>query len=327
MPSNKDENLMISGGAFDLGIIFAVTVDNLEFVSASTRSEDGEVTTTTKRIVLPEDSLKRPFFVKYPLFAKLVKLIRPPKSSSSFKDAARAYLKENNGKFDGEIDFYHDNSSHKKRDKFSNFMLIFVIFGLMPFLISLIIPIESPSILGVIESIIPTVLYLVLIVGSFKLIMGKKPMPKYHGAEHKAINTFMAKDPITYENIMKHKHVELQCGTNFASTLFLVHMIACVCFFFLFEIDSSIVRSLIRIISFPVVFMIITIIFRLTIFSKNMFARFIINTISIPGLWIQKTFMLVIPGQEEVEVAIAGLNAITDLMDEEGIRRDYHQDE
>ena len=67
----------------------------------------------------------------------------------------------------------------------------------------------------------------------FAYIIGISFMPqirevfKYHGAEHKAINTLEAGLPLTVENALQASRIHPRCGTSFIFVVFFVDLIVC----------------------------------------------------------------------------------------------------
>ena len=58
----------------------------------------------------------------------------------------------------------------------------------------------------------------------FLLIMSDQCL-KYHGAEHKVINTFLAHESLTLPNVKKHSRLAFRCGTTLATFLILISII------------------------------------------------------------------------------------------------------
>jgi len=124
----------------------------------------------------------------------------------------------------------------------------------------------------------------------------------YHGAEHKVINTYEAKEELTVENTRKFTTFHPRCGTSF---LLFVVVVSAVIFSFL-KYDSALMRLATRIALLPVVAGISYEIIRFT--GKNQ-AFFLWRWLSQPGFWLQRITTRE-PDDQMIEVAIASLGAV-----------------
>lgn len=123
---------------------------------------------------------------------------------------------------------------------------------------------------------------------------------QYHGAEHKTIFCYEAKEELTVENVIKYKRFHPRCGTNF---LFLV-MIVSIILLSITGWSSLGERVLYRILLLPVVSGVTFEIIRWLSKSNSKFS----NILAYPGLKLQ---MLTTrePDESQIEVAIASLKA------------------
>ncbi|NLM13877.1 MAG: DUF1385 domain-containing protein [Epulopiscium sp.] len=130
---------------------------------------------------------------------------------------------------------------------------------------------------------------------------------QYHGAEHKTINCLEHEEELTVENVKKHSRLHKSCGTSFL----LIVMFVSVVVFAVLNIETPWLRVLSRIIFVPLIAGISYEVIRWARKSKTKLACWI----SVPGMWLQKTFTTREPDDAQIEVAIAALKGV--LEDEE----------
>lgn len=124
---------------------------------------------------------------------------------------------------------------------------------------------------------------------------------QYHGAEHKTIHAYEAGEELTVENIRKYSRLHPRCGTNF---LLIVMVVSIIMFAFLGWPDLWL-RILSRVVLLPVV---AGIAYEIIRFAGRSQARWVTCAIT-PGLWLQKLTTRE-PSDDQIEVAIAALNAV-----------------
>jgi len=132
----------------------------------------------------------------------------------------------------------------------------------------------------------------------------------YHGAEHKTIRCYEAKEPLTVENIRKYSTRHPRCGTAFLFIVILVSIIT-------FSIVGAFLRpligesswwlnSIIRLALVPLVGGISYELLRITgKIDHTAFGRILTK----PGMWLQR-FTTKEPDDSMLEVAIAAMNAV-----------------
>lgn len=130
---------------------------------------------------------------------------------------------------------------------------------------------------------------------------------QYHGAEHKTIFCYEAKEELTVENVRKHSRFHPRCGTNF---LFLVMLVSVVVFAFT-GWGNILQRLLLRIILIPVISGISYEIIKWLGKSDEKLARMI----AYPGLKLQALTTRE-PDDKQIEVAITALMEAEGLNDE-----------
>lgn len=121
---------------------------------------------------------------------------------------------------------------------------------------------------------------------------------QYHGAEHKTIYCYEAKEELTVENVKKFGRLHPRCGTNF---LFLIMLVSVIIFTFT-GWGSFFYRLILRIVMIPVISGITYEIIRYLGRSDNKMSK----VIAYPGLKLQELTTKE-PDDEQIEVAIAAL--------------------
>lgn len=154
-------------------------------------------------------------------------------------------------------------------------------------------------------NIAESVLRMVILFGYILAISFLKDIQRvfaYHGAEHKVINTFEAKQDLTVENAKKFTTFHPRCGTSF---LLFVVIVSAVFFSFL-KYDTIWMRMLTRIAFLPVV---AGISYELIKFTGKHQDFFLWRWLSMPGMWLQKLTTRE-PDDQQIEVAIQSLVAV-----------------
>jgi uncharacterized protein YqhQ len=126
---------------------------------------------------------------------------------------------------------------------------------------------------------------------------------KYHGAEHKTINCYEAKENLTVDNVKKFSRFNPRCGTSF---LLLVMIIAII----MFTIVSGpwYVELGARILLIPVV---AGIAYELIKLSAKYCNNILVRILVAPGLWLQRITTKE-PTDKQLEVAIRALKEVVE---------------
>ncbi len=143
-------------------------------------------------------------------------------------------------------------------------------------------------------------MYAISFMGSIKTLF------RYHGAEHKTIACYEAKEELTVENVRKHTRFHPRCGTSFILIVLIISFIVGI---FLPRGNMWIrfgVQMLCLIPEASVAYEIIKLAGR----YDNIFTKII----SAPGLWLQRITTKE-PNDKQIEVAIA---ALTPCLPKEG---------
>lgn len=119
---------------------------------------------------------------------------------------------------------------------------------------------------------------------------------RYHGAEHKVINTYEAGDELTVENARRHSREHKRCGTSFLLYVVVISIVI----FSLVNVDDVWLRILLRFAMLPVVAGVAYEFIRLAGRTDNP----LVNALSRPGMWLQGLTTRE-PDDSQLEVAIA----------------------
>lgn len=124
----------------------------------------------------------------------------------------------------------------------------------------------------------------------------------YHGAEHKVINAYEAKEEITVENTEKHSTFHPRCGTSFI----LIVLILSIFLFSLLPLGSIWWRIASRVALIPVLAGLSYEMLRFTARFPNFF---LCRLFIVPGRWLQG-LTTGQPDREQIEVAIQAFKAV-----------------
>lgn len=124
---------------------------------------------------------------------------------------------------------------------------------------------------------------------------------EYHGAEHKTIFCYEAKQELTVENVRKFKRFHPRCGTSFLIIMLILGIVLGLCI----QVETVWLRTVIRLCCLPLVMGIGYEIIRFCGKHDNWLTKIL----SAPGMWMQHitTFE---PSDDQIECAIAALKAV-----------------
>ncbi len=187
---------------------------------------------------------------------------------------------------------------------FSSVALAVIIFMIIPYGVSLFFEryISSGFAIAAIEGVLRLVIFIGYI-GGISLMEDIKRVYMYHGAEHKCINCIESGLDLTVENVRKSSKEHKRCGTSF---LLFVMLVSIILFMFI-QVDSRLLRLVLRLLLIPVIAGISYEFIRLAGRSDNI----LVNIISKPGLWMQKLTTRE-PDDNMIEVGIASVEAVFD---------------
>ena len=133
---------------------------------------------------------------------------------------------------------------------------------------------------------------------------------KYHGAEHKVINTYENGLPLTVENVQSQSRLHYRCGSSFLLFTVIVGMFI----YFFVPYDPFWLRIVNRILLIPVV---IGVSFEVLQFTNGLRNIPVLKYLGYPGLWLQ-LLTTKEPDDDQVQVAIASFNKLLEI-EEQGI--------
>ncbi len=177
------------------------------------------------------------------------------------------------------------------------------LFVALPTTLTQLLPWKHPVLLNMLDGVIRIALFIgyVLAVGSLKEI---RRVFQYHGAEHKAINTFEADLPLTMENARQQSRIHPRCGTSFV----MVVLILAIFVFSLTGRPPIWIRIPLHIALLPLV---AGIAYEAIKFAgKHKGSRFT-RWLLAPGLWSQHITTRE-PEEPQIEVALRALQAVVE---------------
>ena len=158
-----------------------------------------------------------------------------------------------------------------------------------------------------VSNLIEGVIRLVILVGyvaGISLMRDIRRVYAYHGAEHMAVHTYEAGQPLTVDNVRRHPTPHPRCGTAFLITVAIVSVVA-------FAILDALLgselywRVLSRIVPIPVV---AAVSYEIIRFAGAHRTAWFGKILSAPGLWLQLITTRQ-PDADQIEVAIAAMAA------------------
>lgn len=135
----------------------------------------------------------------------------------------------------------------------------------------------------------------------------------YHGAEHKVVHNWEAKEELTVENAKKFSRLHPRCGTSFL----LFVMVVSIFFFTLVPHSFPFwAKALSRIVFLPLIAGTSYELIKLTAKYPNFF---LLKPLLWPGLWLQKFFTTREPDDSMLEVAIIALKKAQSFLEDSKI--------
>ncbi len=132
---------------------------------------------------------------------------------------------------------------------------------------------------------------------------------QYHGAEHKAVYTYEAGEPLTIENARAHTTLHPRCGTAFLMTVFVIAILV----FSLAGNPTLWLKILSRLLLLPVV---AGLSYEALRFTGRNYDRWWVRVLARPGLWLQR-LTTAEPDDGMIEVALTVLRRVVDVEDVE----------
>lgn len=172
--------------------------------------------------------------------------------------------------------------------------------------------ISSQILIAAIEGILRLAIFILYIL-LISLTSDIKRTFMYHGAEHKCINCIENGLELNVSNVKMSSKQHKRCGTSFL----LIVMLISIVFFMFIQVDSKVLRLVLRLVLIPVIAGASYEFIRLA----GRYDNGVLNWLSKPGLLMQKLTTKE-PDEDMIEVAIASVEAVFDWkkwQKEEGI--------
>ena len=135
------------------------------------------------------------------------------------------------------------------------------------------------------------------------LMKDVKTLFKYHGAEHKSIACYEAKEELTVENVKRFSRFHPRCGTSFIFIVLILSILI-----FTLVSGPMWVKFLGRILLLPVI---AGIGYEFIKLSAKHSSNKIVKLLITPGLWLQRLTTKE-PDEKQIEVGIKALKAVVD---------------
>jgi uncharacterized protein YqhQ len=274
-------------------VIEGVMMRGREYLAIAVRNSQGEI--VIKKEQIHSVTQRYPFF-KWPFLRGIIAL------GESFGIGMKALLFS--------ADQFMEDETESKLSAWETTLMVAVAL-VMTVVLFVILPLVGRSLLNkalpgaVWGNIVESVLRMLILFGYIVAISFLKDIQRvfqYHGAEHKTINAFEAKQDLTVANLKKFTTFHPRCGTSF---LLFVVVVSAVFFSFL-KYDTIWMRLISRILLLPLVAGISYEIIKFTGRHQNFFLW---RWLSAPGMWLQKLTTRE-PDEAQMEVAINSLVAI-----------------
>ena len=149
------------------------------------------------------------------------------------------------------------------------------------------------------------VLFFLTYVGCISLLKDIRRVFAYHGAEHKVVHTWEAKEELTVDNARKHSTLHPRCGTSF---LLFVMVVSILVFSVVPQSFPFWVKALSRIVFLPLIAGISYELIRFT-------AKFPSSPFVKPLLWPGLAFQLLTTRQPDDQMLAVSLRALTEARD------------
>ena len=304
---NKTKYTSIGGQA----LIEGVMMRGPKNTAMAVRSPDGEIVVENVKCPLPSE---RPWIFKIPLLRGMY----------SFFDSLRIGSKTlmRSAELAGEADEEEELTPFEQKlnkifgeKLFGVLMTLAMVLGMaLAVLLFFVVPTACYTGLSMLQPALKgNVLYRSIFEGVFKIIIfilyiflctRMKDMHRvfeYHGAEHKTIFCYEAKQELTVENVRKFRRFHPRCGTSFLIVMLIIGIVVGFCI----QTDAILLRTLIRLACLPLIMGFGYEIIRFCGKHDNLLTKIL----SAPGLWMQHitTFE---PSDDQIECAIAAMKAV-----------------
>jgi uncharacterized protein YqhQ len=195
------------------------------------------------------------------------------------------------------------------------FSLLFfiVLYKLVPLKLTEIISNYAPAVKGqILFNVVDGAIRLTIFVVFLFLLSRTKDIKRvfqYHGAEHKVVFTFEAKQELTIKNAQSFTTFHPRCGTSFMFVIMLISMLV----YMLIPVQTFAAKLAIRIVMLPVI---TGVSYELIRFAAKRQGSFL-ALLTAPGLWTQRITTQP-PSDDQAEIAIVALQGAMALESKQG---------
>ena len=191
-----------------------------------------------------------------------------------------------------------------------------LLFVLLPYGLTYLLGLKetaNPILFNFVDGIIKLIILIVYIL-AISLISDVRRIFQYHGAEHKVVNCYEAKD--SFDNVKKYGTIHLRCGTSFLLAVIFVGVIILsfipvIIFYYYptlkeaFWLERYGILFLLRLLALPII---AGISYELLKFSARHQNR-ATKIIAFPGLLVQRLTTKE-PDEKQIEVALVALKSL-----------------
>ena len=294
--SNKGKKKYTSIGG--QALIEGVMMRGPKNTAMAVRSPEGEIVVENVKCPLPSD---RPGIFKIPLLRGMYSFFDSLRVGSKTRMRSTPFEQKLNNIFGEKL--------------FGFLMTLAMVLGMaLAILLFFVVPTACYTGLSMLFPVLKgNILYRSVFEGIFKIVIfvlyiflctRMKDMHRvfeYHGAEHKTIFCYEAKQELTVENVRKFKRFHPRCGTSFLIVMLIIGIVVGFCI----QTDVIWLRTLIRLACLPLVMGFGYEIIRFCGKHDNLLTRIL----SAPGMLMQHitTFE---PSDDQIECAIAAMKAV-----------------
>ncbi|MGE5508544.1 MAG: DUF1385 domain-containing protein [Chitinophagales bacterium] len=287
----KDQPVAHGGQA----VIEGVAMRGKSVMATAVRRTDGRIV-VDKQVLVPWG--ERYPVLKWPLVRGSVAMIESLVVGTKALVFSAAQFAEGE-----EVEFTAKDTSLVVLVAFAATVLIFI--ALPALLVRLLQPlVHSTLLLNLIEGLIKVTLF-ALYVGGIGLLPDIRRVFQYHGAEHKTINAYEARDELTVERVQRHTTLHYRCGSSFILLVLIVSILV-------FSLVTAagrppyFTRLLIHLAILPVV---AGLSYELIRYASRKNAFFLFRWLASPGLLVQWLTTRE-PSDDQVEVAVRALTEV-----------------
>lgn len=183
-----------------------------------------------------------------------------------------------------------------------SFGLALLIFKFLPLLVAQWVDPKSNVLFNLIDGGVKLLIFIVYVY-SISFMKDVRRVFSYHGAEHKAVNCYEAKESLTVGNAKKYSTLNPRCGTSFIMIVIIISIIAYV---FIPKTSPFMYKLLYRILLLPLIAGVSYEVLKIS--AKHEYNLFF-HLFDKPGLWIQRITTRE-PDSKQLEVALAALKKV-----------------